>query len=187
MGENQWETREVEVDGNNSQVVLVTDGLQPGDQLAMNPGAFKELMDLPELELDRKIQISDQMKSRIDALKGGPQDQSNQIAGHDLDPTAKTEPPSGSHPGQPANRRGGGNRSSSSKLPASAAALIKDKDRDGDGKLSKDEIGTPFSFFFARIDTDQDGLLDEQEAEKSIQSMKNRMRQSGSSEGGPRL
>ena len=70
-------------------------------------------------------------------------------------------------------------------MPASGAALIKDKDKDGDGKLSKDEVGTPYTYFFDRIDSDSDGFLSEAEADASIQSMKKRMQQGGG--GGPSL
>ena len=39
-------------------------------------------------------------------------------------------------------------------MPASGAALIKSKDKDGDGKLTKDEAGSPYTYFFDRIDKD---------------------------------
>ena len=68
-------------------------------------------------------------------------------------------------------------------MPASGAALISSKDTDGDDKLTKDEVGSPYSYFFDRIDTNGDGFLSESEADKSIQQMKRRMQQGG---GGPR-
>ena len=69
-------------------------------------------------------------------------------------------------------------------MPASGAALIKEKDTDGDGKLTKDEAGSPYSFFFDRVDTDSDGFLSEAEADQSIQSMKKRMQNRGGGGGG---
>ncbi|MFT7629639.1 MAG: HlyD family secretion protein [Mariniblastus sp.] len=54
---DSWETRSVEIAGDNSQVVYITSGVEEGDELVMNPGAFKEYMDLPELQLDTKIDL----------------------------------------------------------------------------------------------------------------------------------
>ena len=59
-----WETREVETDGNNSKFVLIKSGLEEGDQLVMNPGAHRERMDLPDLKLDTKIDIPDEAKQQ---------------------------------------------------------------------------------------------------------------------------
>ena len=64
-------------------------------------------------------------------------------------------------------------------MPASGAALVQSKDTDGDGKLTKDEAGSPYTFFFDRIDTDSDGFLSAAEADKSIQQMKKRMQGGG--------
>ena len=53
----EFETRPVEIDGNNSKVVLITGGLKEGDQLVMNPGFYKERMDLPEVQADPRIDL----------------------------------------------------------------------------------------------------------------------------------
>jgi hypothetical protein len=190
-GENDWETRAVEVDGDNSQVVVINSGLEPGEELVMNPGAFKELMDLPEVKLDSKIEITDDMQSRMDSLASKnektvtPPEASDSPAG-----TAKRGGPGGpggrgSGGGGPG--RGGGGGMGGFNMPASGAALIKEKDTDGDGKLTKDEAGSPYTYFFDRVDTDKDGFISEAEADKSIQSMKKRMQQmQGGGGGGPR-
>ena len=39
---DQFETREVEIDGNNSKMILVRSGLAKGEQLVMNPGLHKD-------------------------------------------------------------------------------------------------------------------------------------------------
>ena len=69
-------------------------------------------------------------------------------------------------------------------MPENGAALIADKDTDGDGKLTKDEAGSPYSFFFDRVDTSGDGFIDEAEADTSIEAMKARMRQMQEGGGG---
>ncbi len=180
VGENQWKTLAVETAGANSQVVLFKSGVEVGDQLVMNPGAFKEYMDLPELKLDSKIELSDDELGTVgktseeissarpgEAKAGGPPQQANGAPGG---------PPAG------AGGRGPGG-AGGMKLPASGAALIKSKDTDSDGKLTKTEAGSPYEFFFDSVDTDKDGFLSEAEADASIKSMKDRM-QSGGGFGG---
>lgn len=176
---DRWETREIEIDGDNSQVVLITSGVEPGDELVMNPGRYKELMDLPEVDLDRKIELSDEMKSQIASL----QKPAEQPGAGGAGPTQVAA----AGPAQSGGRPGGGGGSPSFNMPANGAELIKQKDQDADGKLTKDEIGQPYSYFFDRIDTDEDGLLDKAELDKSIAAMKRRMQQGGggSGRGGP--
>ncbi len=177
-GDNKWETLEVEIAGDNSQMVLIKDGVEEGTELVMNPGAFKEYMDLPELELDTKIEIPEGELATA-APADGPSDGGS--AG------GRGGPAGGRGAGGPSGGgaqggRGGGAAGFS--MPASGAALIKSKDADGDGKLTKDEAGSPYSFFFDRVDTDSDGFLSEAEADVSIQSMKKRMQGGGGGRGG---
>ena len=63
-----------------------------------------------------------------------------------------------------------------SSVPPSGAALIKQKDSDGDGKLTQLEVGKPFSDFFERIDTDGDGFVNQAEADASLKQMRQRMK-----------
>ena len=50
-GPNDYETVQVTVGGENSQNVWITSGIEVGDLLVMNPGAYKEMMDLPRLRV----------------------------------------------------------------------------------------------------------------------------------------
>jgi multidrug resistance efflux pump len=187
-GENKWETLEVEIAGDNSQMVLIETGVEEGTELVMNPGAFKEYMDLPELELDAKIEIPDgELATAVPA--DGPSDSATGKGGGAKGGMGKS---GGGKPGQAGGRpgggqagRGGGGGMGGFSMPASGAALIKSKDTDGDGKLTKDEAGSPYSYFFDRVDTDGDGFLSEAEADASIQSMKKRMQGGGGGRGGP--
>ncbi len=79
---------------------------------------------------------------------------------------------------QPVVRAGPGGPGGFS-MPSNGAALIKSKDQDGDGKLTKEEAGSPYTFFFDRIDKDGDGFLSSSEADASIKQMKQRMQQGG--------
>ena len=170
MGE-QWKTLEVDLGGDNSQMVYIKSAVyddKPVEleniELVMNPGAFKEYMDLPELELETKIELPDAVTAEIKAASKA----ASKSAGKKSD-TGKSG--------------GGGAGASGFAMPNSGAELIKQKDTDGDGKLTKDEAGSPYSFFFDRVDTDGDTYLSASELDTSIKNMKN-MRESGGGGGG---
>ena len=165
MNGEDYETREIKIGGNNSQKALILEGLSEGESLVMNPGAYKELMDLPDVTLDKRIEIPDDevasaTKKNAAKEKTGPPQQAQAGGGR----------PGGGRPGA-----GGGGGS----LPASGAAFIASKDTNSDGKLSKDEAGSPYTYFFDRIDTDKDGFLSESEADATVKLMKKRMQQGG--------
>ena len=153
---DSWETVEVEIGGDNSQVVYFTSGVEQGDVLVMNPGAYKDElgMELPEIDLETRIELPENAE-----------DLANQAR-------------------QSRQSRGSGNGGASREIPASGSELIASKDTDGDGKLSKDEAGTPYTMFFDRLDGDGDGLVDESEADAAIEMMK-RMRERMQQNGGP--
>ena len=176
---DQWETREVTVGGDNSQMVFIKDGLEEGTELVMNPGAYKKFMELPEITRDSKIEIPDHEKSQVGLT-------SNELGSGDKSGEMSEKPKGGMEKeGQgKGGKKNGGRTGGSMDLPANGAALIADKDANGDGKLSKDEVGTPFSYFFDRIDTDSDGFLSQSEADASLKQI--RRRQQGGGGGGGR-
>ena len=168
-GEGQWETREVTVGGDNSQMVFIKDGVEEGTDLVMNPGAYKKFMELPEIARDSKIEIPDQENSQVGMS-------SNAAGSGDKSSGKKNVEQKSSQ----------GNAKQGRELPANGAALIAAKDSDGDGKLTSDEAGTPYSFFFDRIDTDGDGLLSQSEADASLRQIRQRIEQGGARGGGQR-
>ncbi len=170
-GEDQWETKEVVVGGDNSQMVFIKEGIEEGEELVMNPGAYKEYMDLPEIVRDTKIEIPDKEKAAL------ARNQTN--TGKDGE-GSKTERGGGKE-----GKKGGGkSRGGPMDLPANGAALIASKDSDGDGKLTKEEVGVPYTYFFDRIDTDADGFLSESEADASIKQIQQRRAQGGGGQRG---
>jgi HlyD family secretion protein len=181
---DQWETLEVEVGGDNSQMVYFEGGIEEGTEVVMNPGAFKEYMDLPESKLDTKIEISEEEMGTFGAKVVETDGPSRPLAGKDAESSDIKAGGSGGRPGGPGGGRPAGGGMGGFNMPASGAALIQSKDTDGDGKLTKDEAGTPYSYFFDRVDTDGDGFLSESEADTSIQNMKKRMQQGGAAGGG---
>ena len=184
---DQWETREVTVGGDNSQMVYIEGGVEEGAELVMNPGAFKEHMELPEITRDTKIEISDQEKSQVGLTSGeaGSSDKASMAGKGGGDSKSgkgkgvKNKDGKGKE-GKGKDGKKGGGRSGGMDLPANGAALIASKDSDGDGKLTKEEAGVPYTYFFDRVDTDSDGFLSESEADAFIQ----KRRQGGGGGGG---
>jgi len=165
-GEEEWETIEIEVGGDNSQMVMITGGVEEGQELVMNPGAFKDYMDLPEVELDSRIELPEGAQAAVTEA-------------------AKAKAAKGKAGRPDGKAKGAGGQRGNFATPANGAALIASKDTDGDGKLTKDEAGSPYTFFFDRIDADSDGFLSASEADKAIESIK-KMRAAGGAGGGPR-
>jgi uncharacterized membrane protein YgcG len=167
VGDN-WETLEVKVGGDNSQMVYFTSGVEDGTELVLNPGGFKEYMELPEFEMETKIELPDSVVAEVEASKKA----------------AKANKGGGKSGGKRAGsgKRGGGG--SGFAMPSSGAELIKQKDTDGDGKLTKSEAGSPYTFFFDSVDTDKDTYLSESELDTSIKNMKKRMQGGGGFGGG---
>ena len=155
-GENDWETREVEVAGDNSQMVYFKSGVEEGTELVMNPGAYKQFMDLPEIKQDSRILLPENLASDI----GKAGDES-------VRPQSSKEASAQKRvPGQV----------SGFQMPTSGAQLISSRDTDGDGRLTIDEAGVPFNRFFENIDTDGDGFLSQAEADASVEMMNARRR-----------
>lgn len=56
-GPDEYETLEVGVGGDNSEMVMFNSGVTEGTELVMNPAAYKHLMELPEIKRDRRIKL----------------------------------------------------------------------------------------------------------------------------------
>jgi len=168
VGDN-WKTLEVKIGGDNSQMVYFTSGVEDGTELVLNPGGFKEYMELPEFEMETKIELPDSVVAEVEASKKAAKANTAAKGG-------------GKAGGKAGGKRGGGG--SGFAMPSSGAELIKQKDTDGDGKLTKSEAGSPYTFFFDSVDTDKDTYLSESELDTSIKNMKKRMQSGGGFGGG---
>jgi HlyD family secretion protein len=60
QGENSFKSQEVTIEGDNSMTVVVKEGLEPGQEIVMNPGEYKDMLELPEVILDRPIEMTDE-------------------------------------------------------------------------------------------------------------------------------
>ncbi|MEL7529939.1 MAG: hypothetical protein AAFN10_01450 [Bacteroidota bacterium] len=70
-------------------------------------------------------------------------------------PNDQQGPPPGAEQGERPNGRQGG--------PPNFAKILKDLDKDEDGKISETEAAGPLKKDFAKIDTDEDGFINEAE------------------------
>ncbi|MDP1563593.1 MAG: efflux RND transporter periplasmic adaptor subunit, partial [Pirellulaceae bacterium] len=66
QGENNFVSQEVKTEGDNSMTVVIKEGLKPGQEIVMNPGEYKYLLDLPEAILDRAIEMTDDEKKMVE-------------------------------------------------------------------------------------------------------------------------
>jgi len=102
---NDFVTREVKLGGNNSQMALILEGVEEGDELVMNPGANKDLMELPEFQRAQKIELSaEEQQTAADAQKAA----QKPIAGSDARggaPVGKGKPGGEGKPGRKGGRK----------------------------------------------------------------------------------
>lgn len=157
---DEYETREIKIGGNNSQKALILEGLEEGEELVMNPGGYKELMDLPEVKLDKRIEIpEEEAKSATKEM-------------------AKSEkkPEAGGGRLQGGAGGGGGGRPDAAMI---AGFVMQRSDKNGDGKLDKDEVSQlddRSKGWAATADKDGDGDISKEEV---VAAMKKAMKQRG--------
>lgn len=166
---DDFETREVEIGSNNSQMALVIDGLEEGEELVMNPGAYKDRMDLPEVKLDNRIQVSPERLSEA----------TNQAAAAEAE---KIDANKAS--GKTAPAEGGGGMPSADMI---VNMVMQRSDKNGDGKLDKDEIAgldSRSKGWAGTADTDGDGDISREEVSKAMTKLMKRRSGGGGGAGG---
>jgi multidrug resistance efflux pump len=177
-GPDEYVTREVEVADDNSQVVWIKSGVNEGEELVMNPGAYTEIMDLPEQNLEEKIELSEEEKSKAEqAAKDGASDE--QVAGGG-------EGRGGNRGGQGGGRQGGGGGRPGGAGAGGGGMPSMDQmvdrtmgryDTNGDAKIDKEEMASlddRVKGFVGRADGNGDGEITKEEMKKSFESMMNR-------------
>ena len=164
--DGDFETREVEIGGNNSQMAWILSGLKEGENVVMNPGANKDLMELPEVKLDKRIEISgDQAEAAVADAKKEKKDEAKAGGGR----------PQGGGAG------GGGGRPDAATI---AGFVMQRSDKNSDGKLDKDEVAgldDRSKSWAATADTDGDGDISKDEV---VEAMKKAMKSWGGGGGG---
>ena len=146
------EQRKVELGVTNDQFVEIKSGLDVGEQVVRNPRAFAEEVNRVSTEVEA-VDVSKKFGDRQAIEKpsegrGGPSEGRGR--------------PEGSRPGSGEGRPGGGGR---------GGFDLNSLDKDGDGKISKDEAPEQMQRFFDRMDGNSDGFIDKAE----IDAMRSRM------------
>ena len=178
-GDDQYETRQVEIDGDNSQLVVIKDGLTEGDRLVMNPGAYKEKMDLPDFKLDTRIELSDE-----EAKQAAKAQESKK-------PEAKTGQATSGRPGGSGSASGGGGRPGGGagggfNMSAMIDRSMERYDTNSDGSIDADELANiegRAKEMMSNADSDGDGSVSRAELEKSMAEMMKRFQQGGGAGG----
>jgi len=176
IGDKKWETREVEVGSSNSVSAWIAGGLEEGDEVAMNPGAYKEILELPEELIDDKIELTEEEKKAVEG-----EIKSKQKDGPPMDGRGKT---SGKGKGRPGGAGGGGFN-----MGAMVDGTMKRYDTNSDGKIDKEELESVDDRFKSRIkdaDTDGDDAISKDELSKAFAKMMQGMQGGGGSGGGGR-
>lgn len=154
------ERKDVTIGQSNDRMIEIMSGLDAGDKIVMNPRShFKKKID--ELELE---QAKEQSKASEDAAQQKPK------------PPAGTSSEAGSKPAGPASKsakppaagsgregRPPGSPSEGGRPAFDPVARFKELDRNGDGKVTKDEADERMRSRFETFDSDGDGAVSQDE------------------------
>jgi multidrug resistance efflux pump len=190
---DSWETVEVQVEADNSQTVWITSGLNEGDQLVMNPGAYREMMDLPEVEIDHRIELPPDTEMPVATTDGGA---SPGQFGPGSPEGGRGGPPDGDDrrqnrdrraEGGPGGRDGPGGGFSDMSPEAIVDQSLERLDTNSDGKIDADELKELDESMRSRMeegDTNGDGEITRDELLDGVRRMMERFREGGGGFGG---
>ena len=130
---DEYEERDLRIGRTNDTYIEILDGVKEGDVVVRNPRAA-----VPAAREDVKLGERSSNRSQFGADSPAPSGTRD----------AAAPAPAGEAGDQPAAPR-----------RPSAAQIIQQSDKDGDGKLSKDEAQSPRPASFDAIDTDKDGFI----------------------------
>jgi multidrug resistance efflux pump len=150
---DDWELRELEIGDTNDKTIVIRENLQPGETVALNAASFREEFDLPEApaEPQAKVMLASAEKP-ASGVRPAP------APGHSAGPPAAGRPAPGgekTRAGPPGKRQAG---------PVVLANLsFQQLDKDGDGRLGKEDLPESLRPEFAMIDANHDGFIDRTE------------------------
>jgi len=172
------EKRAVELGMTNDKAIEIKQGLQGGEEVVLNPRAV-----LPELTEDARQAEKVDVDQRFGKAKGSPGDMANGTTKEGRGPKGEgradreerrgekggpaTAAPDARGPGGFGGGPGSGAEGSGgSRGPGGGGRGRMDLmqfDKNGDGKVSRDELPEPMQGFFDRMDANSDGFIDKAE------------------------
>ena len=182
----EWTTRPVEIAADNSQMVYIKSGVEEGDELVMNPGAYKQYMDLPEFKLETKIDLPDGVADSVgqtsEETTGGPRGGGAQKGGRKGG--GKGGGGKGGRRQGQAGRPPGGGGAGGFSASAMIDGMMGRYDTNGDGSIDQDEMAALSERAKPMIeaaDGNRDGSVSKSEL---TSAMEKRMREGGFGGGG---
>ena len=169
---DDYETREVKIDGDNSKMVLFKEGVNVGDQLVMNPGYYKDRMELPKVLADQSIELPD----NVTLVKADPSNDRRQPSAEDAGSGRQ------GGPGEK-GRGGGGGRSASGMIDG----MMSKYDSNSDGTIDATELKSlegRAKTLVDSADANSDGQVTKAELAKTATKMMSQ--RTGGGGGGPR-
>ena len=189
-----WKTIEVKIGATNDKMLTILEGLNEGDEIALNPRNHLNLMDVPDIEdLPEREQLA-KMGSEMAAAPAAGAPGAPAAGGPGAGGPAAGGPGAGGPGGGPG---AGGGRPGGAGGPgggggfdpkAIAERIIGSGDKDGDGKISKDEIAGLDERARERApsyDANNDGFIEKSEIIKAMNKMRQQMEAGGGGPGGP--
>lgn len=167
--------RQVKLGSTNDKFVIVQDGLNENEQVVVNPRKFQDRVAFPDLPvLDNKEMLAERRRQRdaqASSLVGDARPREEKSDGVAL---ASAEAPADDAAEERSRRRregGAGGAGGAGFNPAMVVDMAMQNDKDGDGKLSKDEADERLKGRFADIDSNGDGFIDRAELTSAISRM----------------
>lgn len=170
---NQVERRPLVLGASNDKFIEVKDGLAAGDEVVLNPRAIvaearaeEPVLESTEVDVGKKFGVP----SGAPSSAGGDRALST-ASGPGRKEATEFRPPSGPFgergagagpPGASPGPTGGPGKGGPGRGPGKGFDLM-ELDKDGDGKISRQEAPERMQGFFDMVDTNQDGFLDKAE------------------------
>jgi hypothetical protein len=164
---DDWDIREIEVGNTNDKTIVVEENLAPGETVALNAASLRELYDFPQTPAQPQAKVmlasaesGDSGKAEAGEKRGaGPRDATRAVAADGPREDRKGR----GGPREDGKGRAGSPGSDKADSVAAANQTFRQLDKDGDGKLAKDDLPESMQARFAAIDTNGDGFVDRQE------------------------
>ena len=190
--EGEWEAREVTIGSTNDKFVIIEErkegedrGLREGEKVVLGAFAYRDKLDLPDLEPQQQKPQSEDTPGSGDQPEAAPESGAGQEGQRDAKP-GDGKPGAGPGAGGGPGGRQAGGRGGARPDPAQ---FFTSNDANGDGKLEKSELPSGMQSRFADLDKNSDGSVDKTEFTAAMAAMRAMGgaagRQRGDGSGGP--